>query len=789
MISFQFLATSLQVSHAHAEIELLYLLNGRLQLRVGGNDYALQSDDFVMINSGTVHEYVGSDDLLLGEFHILPDKLAEALGRTDLRFRCNSTVTDVPERYEAVRDVLREICSRFHQDSRDTLRMYALYYRLLHLLCANFLTAPQSAPEPLPAVSSRTGEIMEYIRLNYDKPLRLGDLADQLHLSVAYLSKYIKKHLGMSFLDYVSQVRLSHAVTALLHTDAPVARIAMDTGFANLSSFNKVFRETYHTTPTAFRQQNRTALPLDDALPLPEAETPPEPSTPPQEEPSQLYLIVSVPAQPVDRLPSGACSMINIGACADLLRSDIREQVLLLRDRLGLTHIRFWDLYAPEMLLDRPASDGHYSFQRLDRVLDFLLENRLKPYMELGNKPRQVFLTNPRRPNSPYRRQTEVPPMPDELLRQLIRHLHRRYGAKELQSWYFELWNAEIGESGGTDEEAIRAYLDRFEQLHAIFTAVVPELQLGGGGFSLRFGEDALARAVALWSQRSVLPSFFSLYCYPTFDQSDKAAVLENQLVNPNTLKSSLAYLRRLIENTPLQDREIHVTEWNISVNQRNILNDSYFKGAYMVKNLLDSRGLADLFGYWLASDLYAEGADSALPLFGGCGIVTRDGIPKPSWYALEFLQELGDELYAQGDNYIVTRDSAGAWRILCHNFKHFNYQYYLYEDEQLPEDHLETLLADTSVLNIRFELPAREQARFRLKRSRIGLDSGNVKETWLRGGRVQQPGPEELADLQRASVPQTTLGSLSEQGGVLRFQVRLEYNETLLLVLTPQGS
>ena len=79
----------------------------------------------------------------------------------------------------------------------------------------------------------RKQKIAEYIRKNYDKPIGLSDLADNLYLSTAYLSKYIKKQFGMSFLEYVNSIRLGYALSELLYSDKPVVRIAMDTGFAN----------------------------------------------------------------------------------------------------------------------------------------------------------------------------------------------------------------------------------------------------------------------------------------------------------------------------------------------------------------------------------------------------------------------------------------------------------------------------------------------------------------------------------------------------------------------------
>lgn len=792
MISFQFLTNPSISSHAQAEIELLYVVEGSMRLRIGTQEFELLRDDYCVINSGEVFELLSGQHLLLGEFRIQPDKLAEVLGVPNPQLRCNSAAAATPEKYEAPREVMKEIFSRYHNNhERDMLRMYSLYYRLLHLLSANFLHYDRAAEVAEPVrTDSRTAEIADFIRKNYDKPIRLNDLADQLHLSVAYLSKYIKKNLGMSFLDYLCSIRLSHAVTALVHTNASVAHIAMDTGFANLSAFNKAFREQYHMTPSAYRQQHRLADPGPSAVlnpspvRLPTAETTETADALlPAADHNEIYLSVPLGQKKSEPLEHNWSKMVNIGAAADLLRADVQRQVLLMRDQLHFRYIRFWDLFSPEMLLDAPDENGLYTFSRLDQVLDFLLSSALKPYIELEDKPRHViFRTHAPRP---YQQTFATDAAYYNFLRQLIRHLVGRYGAEELGSWFFEYWRMEDADDPTYDE--LDAYLERFDEVASILRRAVPQIRFGGGGFSLRYGEDAMRYLLGTWPRHEQQPHFLSLYCFPFTGRGEKAAVLDNQLVNPNSIKKTLELVRALLQESGLQCSEVHVTEWNISIINRSVLNDSYFKGAYIVKNLIDTSGLADLYGYWVASDLFSEGTDAPAPIFGGCGLITRDSIPKPAWYALEFLNELGCEVVGRGDNFIVTRDEQGAWRILCHNFKHFNYQFYLFDEAQLSAQQLDGLLADASALNLVFELPVEAGQRFRLKRRRVGRGCGSVLDAWLDMGCPQQPSREELADLARASVPSIAVGTVEEDSGSVHLQCQLRHNEIELLLLTPQ--
>ena len=64
--------------------------------------------------------------------------------------------------------------------------------------------------------------------------------------------------------QFLLSVRMRRAAVRLATTAAPVSAIAYETGFGDLSTFNARFRETFETSPTAFRRRERTRSPADD---------------------------------------------------------------------------------------------------------------------------------------------------------------------------------------------------------------------------------------------------------------------------------------------------------------------------------------------------------------------------------------------------------------------------------------------------------------------------------------------------------------------------------------------
>ena len=84
----------------------------------------------------------------------------------------------------------------------------------------------------------------------------MEELARRLQVSAAYFSRAFKAQTGQSPIRFLTNLRLQHAMTALLNTDAPLASIAENSGFATGNYFCKVFLKAVGVTPTTFRAQH-----------------------------------------------------------------------------------------------------------------------------------------------------------------------------------------------------------------------------------------------------------------------------------------------------------------------------------------------------------------------------------------------------------------------------------------------------------------------------------------------------------------------------------------------------
>ena len=101
--------------------------------------------------------------------------------------------------------------------------------------------------------SQQFGRLYEFLRENYSEPITVPEAAAMVGLSEFRFMKFFKKATGMTFVSYLTQLRLSQAHRSLIETDHSIAEIAASVGFSDQSYFDRRFRMVYKQTPRAVR--------------------------------------------------------------------------------------------------------------------------------------------------------------------------------------------------------------------------------------------------------------------------------------------------------------------------------------------------------------------------------------------------------------------------------------------------------------------------------------------------------------------------------------------------------
>lgn len=808
LVELDFITERMIPFHSHENFELLYVISGAMSIQIEEDIYTLRSGDMILVNVNRKHMYQGNNSLLLGRFCISDIKVRELLGMDHVLFWCNSTI-DQNGAYRELRSIILKIFNQMiGSNQKNKLYMTSMYYQMLHILTENFLLNPEQRYDEetrQTEADDRIQDIFAYIRANYRQNISLQDLADQLFLSTTYVSRYIKQKCGINFIELLNQVRLTHAMEDLIYTDDSIMKIALENGFASVAAYNKTFKDAHHMTPSEFRKkrrkekdQNKEAEQKRKRLIAERVEeylgkNPDEIHE--ETEALELNLTADLQHQLNTKWDGYCCKLINIGGINMLLDGGLQKQLLDLNERLGFTYVRFWDIYSPDMYLDIHARPGEQNYSRLNGVLDFLVLHKLKPYMELGFKPIRI-LRNAKEAvrEEPTRQRFATETEMENFYRDMIHYFVTRYGAEEVSSWYFEYWEEnnihfDAGNQyfySGMAAESHKSYFREFSLIAKCFKERLPEVKIGGGGFPVRFyGENGFAQILTVWKQELYLPDFISISCYPYNLEEENGTYYEKRSTDRDFVKHHIEMAKSALKLAHFPEVELHVSEYNMTLSNRNIINDSCLKGAFLIYNAIRCMGQADIMGHWFFTDIYSEAWDTRAPLFGGSGLLTKIGSLKPACFAMDFMNRLYRNVLALDNHYIVTGNSRGSVKIVCHNLKKLNFQYYMEDEDQISVKNLPIMMENRNYLTLHIRLEHMKEGSYRVRKNQINNMYGNVLAKWQDLNLEPNISMYEIAYLRESSIPSNKVQIVEAKNGVVEFDTVLEPNEMQYLYVS----
>lgn len=329
---------------------------------------------------------------------------------------------------------------------------------------------------------------------------------------------------------------------------------------------------------------------------------------------------------------------VGSGRALLALRADWQAQMRKTRGELGVRHVRFHGLLNDEMCTYLIECDKDvYSFFNADQVFDFLVSIGMKPFVELSFMPTALQSGG----DIVFFYKANVTPPRDyakwaDLITRLVKHWVDRYGADEVRSWYFEVWNEPDLDAFWKGSQA--DYFKLYQYTANAIKDVDAQLRVGGPATA----DDEWVPGFLEFCEANKLPAdFVSTHHYPTDALGKPGDDTETQLSDA----SRDVLIRRVRKmRTTVGDRTLCYTEWNSSSNPFFEFHDEPYAAAFLFKNMLDVADLVHCYSWWTFSDIFEENYFSSIPFHGGFGLQTIHGIAKPSYRAMQLLHGLGNQ-------------------------------------------------------------------------------------------------------------------------------------------------
>jgi xylan 1,4-beta-xylosidase len=361
--------------------------------------------------------------------------------------------------------------------------------------------------------------------------------------------------------------------------------------------------------------------------------------------------------------------VVGAGRAAEGLRADWQRDLALVHRECGFKYIRFHGLLQDEMGVYTEDKQGRpvYNFQYVDALYDAILSTGMRPFVELGFMPQALASGN----KFVFWWKGNITPPKDyakweELVQALVRHWTERYGADEVKQWYFEVWNEpnmDIFWSGRQAE-----YFKLYDVTARTIKSVSSEYRVGGPATA---GHAWIPETTAFAAQNHVPLDFISTHDYGVRGLGFDADGVQQLFLDPRpeAIIGSVRGSHAQIGSSALPRLPLHYTEWSTSYSPRDPVHDSYISAPYILSKLKGSEGFADSMSYWTFTDIFEEQGPVPSPFHGGFGLLNFQGLRKPSFYAYQFLNRLGEtELTSDDPDSWVCRDERGV-QVLFWNF------------------------------------------------------------------------------------------------------------------------
>lgn len=257
--------------HTHEYLELSYIVDGEFRQRILGKDIVFQKGDLCLLDKNCRHQdylhdqsatilFLGIANAMFDDImcrHVATERIVSFLHTALLKqkdfqqylhFKPHANASVKME--ETLLSLLKELICH---DEASSYICGGLLLRIFHLLSTeyDFLLSKELRKEMNWLLFE---EITEFIRAHL-KNISIRMLAEQFHFQEDYFNRLLKSKTGLTYTEYLQNIRISKAEELLKHTDHTIEQIAEEIGYRNKGYFYKIFTERHQITPAQFRKK------------------------------------------------------------------------------------------------------------------------------------------------------------------------------------------------------------------------------------------------------------------------------------------------------------------------------------------------------------------------------------------------------------------------------------------------------------------------------------------------------------------------------------------------------
>lgn len=251
------------VMHWHDEIELVYIAQGVISSTCNANTITAEVGDFIFVNSNEFHDYTVLQAPISLYCTVIDLSLLQGryLNSYDSQFISSAQKFTIFENHIANDEMIKAFfMSMWDENQRKEIgyeyaiksNLYGIFSSLVRSYTKSTMTNRENTHKTKNV--KKINKVIKYIESNYQKDIKLDELADLLNFNRYYFCRFFKETTGVTPMQYINDYRIHQAISMMTNSpELSITEIAMNCGYNDSNYFARVFRNVTGLTPSNYR--------------------------------------------------------------------------------------------------------------------------------------------------------------------------------------------------------------------------------------------------------------------------------------------------------------------------------------------------------------------------------------------------------------------------------------------------------------------------------------------------------------------------------------------------------
>ncbi len=259
-------------THWHSAMEIIMPMENHYDVEINQISYHINPGEFLLIPPGEMHKLIAPDSgrrfILLFDISLITKLKGGTSIQALLLQPLFITKDGYPKIYDEVYRLLLDITDEyFSKNEYAELTIYSLLLSFFVKFINNRIQDEELFPNVRQSRQKeyikKFNDLLDFINLHYSEELNLESMAARMGFSKFHFSRLFKQYTNLTFNDYLNFRRLKAAEELLANPALSIIEVSMRSGYSSISTFNRLFRQMKHCTPSEYRSKKRSGVPAD----------------------------------------------------------------------------------------------------------------------------------------------------------------------------------------------------------------------------------------------------------------------------------------------------------------------------------------------------------------------------------------------------------------------------------------------------------------------------------------------------------------------------------------------